>query len=166
MFDTLQNTSEDRLDNLAVSKDVSSNIIELDPVELSKQSKRCVQKVVMEVKIEYEEVVECEHSYDKRCFTSLSTVFRPEQVSYPCLGNTEQGNMFQEEQCNDNYVKDCFIKYEKAAVNTTALVCKKPLVRDCGVDSSEEYCSTQYETECSTQERVHQVIPNFAVSSR
>ena len=54
-------------------------------------------------------------------------------------------------------MKDCFIKYEKAAVNTTVMVCRKPLVRDCGVDSSEEFCSTQYETECTTLERVHQV---------
>ena len=153
----LQNTPEDILDNLAISKDVSSNIIELGSVELPKLSKRCVQKVVMEEKVEYDEVVECQHSYDKMCFTSLSTVFKPEQVFWTCLHNKVQRIIFQEEKCNDNYVKDCFIKYEKAAVNTTVMVCRKPLVRDCGVDSSEELCSTQYETECTTQERVRQV---------
>ena len=41
-----------------------------------------MQKVVMEEKVEYDEVVECEHSYDKRCFTSLSTVFKPYQVGF------------------------------------------------------------------------------------
>lgn len=102
---------------------------------------KCVQKVVMEEKLQYDEVVECEHSYNKRCFTSLSTVFKSEQ----------------EEKCDENYVKDCFIKYEKAAVNKTTTVCRKPLVRDCGVDSSEEFCTTRYETECSTRDRVHQV---------
>ena len=73
------------LAQLAVSKEVSSNTIEVDNVEQLKydfcQEKRCVQKVVMEEKIEYDEVVECEHSYDKRCFTSLSTVYQPEQVN-------------------------------------------------------------------------------------
>ena len=69
------------LAQLAVSKEVSSNTIEVDNVEQLKDNKRCVQKVVMEEKMEYEEVVECEHSYDKRCFTSLSTVYQPEQVN-------------------------------------------------------------------------------------
>ena len=65
--------------------------------------------------------------------------------------------MFQEEKCDENYVKDCFIKYEKAAVNATTKVCRKPLVRDCDVGSSEEICSTEYETECVTRDMVHQV---------
>ena len=65
--------------------------------------------------------------------------------------------MFQEEKCDANYVKDCFIKYEKGAVNITTKVCRKPLVRDCDVGSSEEICSTEYETECVTREMVHQV---------
>ena len=73
--------------------------------------------------------------------------------------------MFQEEKCSDNYVKECFIKYEKAAVNTTSKVCRKPLVRDCGVGISEEVCSTQYETECSTRERVQQVRGREKVGS-
>ena len=34
----------------------------------------------MEEKVEYEEIVECEHTYDKRCYTSLSTVYEPQQV--------------------------------------------------------------------------------------
>ena len=47
---------------------------------------RCVQKVVMEERMEYDEVIECNHSYDKRCFTSLSTTFTPTQegLSYNC----------------------------------------------------------------------------------
>ena len=59
-----------------------SNLIELDTEEPSKLNRRCVQKVVMEEKVEYNEEVECEHSYDKRCFTSLSTVFKPYQVGF------------------------------------------------------------------------------------
>ena len=54
-------------------------------------------------------------------------------------------------------MKDCFIRYAKAAVNTTSRVCRKPLVRDCDGGSRENICSRQYETECSTGERVVQV---------
>ena len=65
--------------------------------------------------------------------------------------------MFQEEKCSENYVKDCFIKYEKDAVNTTTRVCRKPLVRDCDVETNEETCTTQYEAECVTKEVVQEV---------
>ena len=68
------------LEELEISKDLSTNTVDVDYVDQKKDDKRCVQKVVMEEKIEYEDVVECEHSYDKRCFTSLSTVFKPTQV--------------------------------------------------------------------------------------
>ena len=54
-------------------------------------------------------------------------------------------------------MKDCYIKYAKSAVNSSVLVCRTPLVRDCGVESGEELCSTHYETECTTQETVNQV---------
>ena len=65
-------------DNL--SQIISSNTIEQGQEVPLKAGKRCVQKVVMEEKVEYDDVVECEHSYDKRCYTSLSTVFKPYQV--------------------------------------------------------------------------------------
>ena len=50
------------------------------------QGKKCVQKIVMEEKVEYEEVQECEHSYNKTCFTSLSTKFEPYQVGIINMG--------------------------------------------------------------------------------
>ena len=67
-------------DNLMSSQVISSNTIEQGKEVAHKAGKRCVQKVVMEEKVEYDDVVECEHSYDKRCYTSLSTVFKPYQV--------------------------------------------------------------------------------------
>ena len=67
-------------DNLKPMQLISSNTIEQGKEEPLKAGKRCVQKVVMEEKVEYDDVVECEHSYDKRCYTSLSTVFKPYQV--------------------------------------------------------------------------------------
>merc|ERR1711997_465283 len=100
----------------------------------------------MEEKVEYEEVQECEHSYNKTCFTSLSTMFKP----------------YQDEKCTETFVKDCFIELEKSAVNTSVVVCRKPLVRDCEGTSGELICSTQYETQCSTRQTVIQVKEDVA----
>ena len=35
----------------------------------------------------------------------------------------------QEEECEENYVKKCFIEYSKTAVNVTSKVCRTPLVK-------------------------------------
>ena len=77
-------------------------------------------------------------------------------------------------------MKNCFIEYQKTAENVTLTVCRVPLVKDC--DSNEEQvsgtvvfpalnfqfnflqvCSTLYESECVTQQEIHEVmddIPN------
>jgi len=108
--------------------------------------KRCIDKVMMEEKIEWEVVVSCEHSYDRRCAKTLKTNYKP----------------FQEEICQENYVKSCFIEYQQTAQNVTVAVCRVPLVKDC--DSSDKQdCRTHYESECVTQQEVHKVtddIPN------
>ena len=45
--------------------------------------------------------------------------------------------LFQEEECQDNYVKKCFIEYAKTAENVTVSVCRTPLVKDCNVEGEE-----------------------------
>ena len=47
--------------------------------------------------------------------------------------------IFQEEICQENYVKNCFIEYQQTADNVTLAVCRVPLVKDC--DSNEEQVS-------------------------
>ena len=37
-------------------------------------------------------------------------------------------------ECDDNYLKSCYIAYEKAAVKVPLRICKKPLVKDCSSD--------------------------------
>ena len=54
-------------------------------------------------------------------------------------------------------MKDCFIHYEKAAVNVTVKECTKPLVKDCDLESDEEFCSTYYASECRTTNTVEEV---------
>ena len=102
--------------------------------------KRCIDKVEMVEEIVYEDVVTCDHSYDQRCHTTYVTNYEAQQ----------------EEECEENFRKSCFINYEKIAFNETATVCRTPLVKDCDVQGP-EICRTEYESECWTKQEVHDV---------
>merc|ERR1712008_324028 len=93
--------------------------------------KRCIDKVEMVEETEYDDVVQCDHSYYKRCHTTYVTNYESQQ----------------EEECEENYRKSCFIEYEKIAFNETVEICRTPLVKDCDVQGP-EICRTEYESEC------------------
>ena len=59
--------------------------------------KRCIDKVEMIEETEYDEVVQCDHSYDRRCHTTYVTNYDSQQ----------------EEECEENFRKTCFIQYEQ-----------------------------------------------------
>merc|ERR1712106_1261166 len=65
--------------------------------------KRCIDKVEMVEETEYDDVVQCDHSYDKRCHTTYVTNYESQQ----------------EEDCEENFRKSCFIEYEQIAFNET-----------------------------------------------
>jgi len=102
--------------------------------------KRCIDKVEMVEETEYDEVVQCDHSYDRRCHTSYVTNYESQQ----------------EEECEENFRKNCFIDYEKIAFNETVQICRTPLVKDCDVQGP-EICRTEYESECWTKQEEHDV---------
>ena len=102
--------------------------------------RRCVKKVMMTEETVYDEVMTCDHSYDKRCLTSYITRYEP----------------YQEEECGEQFRKSCFIKNEKIAVNEIVEVCRTPLVKDCNIDG-DEVCQNVYESECWTKYEVHEV---------
>jgi len=102
--------------------------------------KRCIDKVEMVEETEYDDVVQCDHSYDKRCHTTYVTNYESQQ----------------EEECEENFRKSCFIEYEQIAFNETVAVCRTPLVKDCDVQGP-EICRTEYESECWTKQEVHDV---------
>jgi len=102
--------------------------------------KKCIDKVEMVEQTEYDDVVQCDHSYDKRCHTTYITNYESQQ----------------EEECEENFRKNCFIEYEKIAIQETVAVCRKPLVKDCEVEGP-EICRTEYESECWTKQEVHDV---------
>merc|ERR1712179_353874 len=100
--------------------------------------KRCIDKVEMVEETEYDDVVQCDHSYDRRCHTTYVTNYESQQ----------------EEECEENFRKNCFIEYEKIAFNETVQICRTPLVKDCDVQGP-EICRT--ESECWTKQEVHDV---------
>eukprot|EP00092_Neocalanus_flemingeri_P053708 GFUD01063196.1.p1 GENE.GFUD01063196.1~~GFUD01063196.1.p1 ORF type:complete len:368 (-),score=106.94 GFUD01063196.1:300-1364(-) len=102
--------------------------------------KRCIDKVEMVEETEYDDVVQCDHSYDKRCHTTYVTNYESQQ----------------EEECEENYRKICFIEYEQIAFNETVQICRTPLVKDCNIQGP-EVCRTEYESECWTKQEVHDV---------
>merc|ERR1711863_176165 len=102
--------------------------------------KRCIDKVEMIEETEYDDVVQCDHSYDRRCHTTYVTQYESQQ----------------EEECEENFRKNCFIEYEQIAFNETAEICRTPLVKDCDVQGP-EICRTEYESECWTKQEVHDV---------
>merc|ERR1711931_16433 len=53
--------------------------------------KRCIDKVEMVEETEYDDVVQCDHSYDKRCHTTYVTNYESQQ----------------EEDCEENFRKNC-----------------------------------------------------------
>ena len=59
----------------------------------------------------------------------------------------------QEEECEENYRKNCFIQYETIAFNETTEIFLTPLVKDCDVQGP-EICRSEYESECRTEVEV------------
>jgi len=102
--------------------------------------KKCIDKVEMVEETEYDDVVQCDHSYDKRCHTTYVTNYESQQ----------------EEECEENFRKNCFIEYEKIAIEENVAVCRTPLVKDCDVQGP-EICRTEYESECWTKQEAHEV---------
>ena len=102
--------------------------------------KRCIDKVQMVEETVYDDVMQCDHSYDRRCHTTYTTNYESQQ----------------EEECEENFRKTCFIEYQKTARNETVNVCREPLVKNCE-GPGEEICKTVYESECWTKQEAHEV---------
>jgi len=107
--------------------------------------KKCIDKVMILEETVFDEVITCDHSYDQRCHTSYTTAY----------------NTVQEEECEENFKKECFIEMVVIAFNETTEVCKKPLVKDCDIDG-ETVCRTEYESECWTKQIPHEVEDDVA----
>ena len=87
---------------------------------------------------EYDDVVTCKHSYSEKCHTTYTTDFQPQQ----------------EEKCDENFRKNCFIEYRKVASEETVTFCHTPIIL---VGDGEEVCQTVYESACTTRYEQHDV---------
>merc|ERR1712038_1463681 len=112
--------------------------VALDIGSIAAAGERCIDKVVMVEETEYDDQVECKHSYSEKCHTSYTTDFEPQQ----------------EEECEENFKKSCFIEYKKVASQEPVQFCHTPLICD-GEGPTE--CRTVYESECETKYIQHDV---------
>jgi len=113
--------------------------IDLSIGAIAAAKERCIEKVVMEQTIEYDDVITCKHSYDEKCHTTYTTDFEPQQ----------------EEECEETFTKSCFIEYKKSASEETIQFCYTPLICEGKSDTPE--CKTVYESHCTTTYHPHAV---------
>merc|ERR1712033_41674 len=109
--------------------------VALDIGSIAAAGERCIDKVVMVEETEYDDVIECKHSYTQKCHT---TDFEPQQ----------------EEECEENFIKNCFIDYRKIASEEKIEFCHTPLICD---GPGEIQCRTVYESQCQTRYHEHDV---------
>ena len=112
--------------------------VALDIGSIAAAGERCIDKVVMVEETEYDDVIECKHSYSQKCHTTYTTDFEPQQ----------------EEECEENFIKNCFIEYKKVASDEQIQFCNTPLI--CDGEGPEE-CRTVYESQCETKYHEHNV---------
>jgi len=113
--------------------------------DIADSGKKCIDKIMLVEETEYDVVVTCDHSYDQRCHTSYTTSYEAQQ----------------EEECQEDFKKVCFIEMVVVAFNETQDLCKKPLVKDCEIEG-EPVCRTEYQAECWTKQVVHEVEDDIA----
>jgi len=123
-----------RARNPAQKRRKTTNTLE----KVAAAGKKCVDKIEQVEEIEYDELEECHHTYDKKCQTSYATEYESQQ----------------EEECEDNYKKSCEITYSPHAENVTVQVCMRPMVKDCNL-AGPEVCRTEYVSECWTKNDPH-----------
>lgn len=112
--------------------------VALDIGSIAAAGERCIDKVVMVEETEYDDVVTCKHSYSEKCHTTYTTDFEPQQ----------------EEDCEENFVKSCFIEYKKVASEETVDFCYTPIELQ---GDGPEVCQTVYESSCTTRYHEHDV---------
>ena len=113
----------------------------VDAIVDTDTDKECFDKVEMVEVIEFGATVECDLSYATQCFTTYVTNYESQQ----------------EEECRQNYRKNCFIQFEQMTVSQTVTVRRTPLVRDCH-EEGPETCRMESEVECRTEQDVQENV--------
>merc|ERR1711962_1606455 len=127
-----------RLPDRAARQGAGGEEVPLDIGSIAAAGERCIDKVVMVEETEYDDVITCKHSYSEKCHTTYTTDFEPQQ----------------EEECEENFVKNCFIEYKEVASEETVTFCHTPILLE---GDGEEVCQTVYESACTTRYQEHDV---------
>merc|ERR1712066_673342 len=120
------------------SRQGSGDDLDLNIGNIAAAGERCIDKVVMVEETEYDDVVTCKHSYSEKCHTTYTTDFEPQQ----------------EEDCEENFVKSCFIEYKKVASEEAVTFCHTPILLE---GDGPEVRQTVYESACTTRYEEHDV---------
>jgi len=112
--------------------------VALDIGSIAAAGETCIDKVVMVEETEYDDEIVCKHSYSQKCHTTYTTDFEPQQ----------------EEECEENFIKNCFIEYRKIASEEKTEFCHTPFI--CDGEGPVE-CRTVYESQCATRYHEHDV---------
>ena len=108
--------------------------VSLDIGAIAAAGERCIDKVVMVEETEYDDVITCKHSYSEKCHTTYTTDYQPQQ----------------EEKCEENFKKNCFIEFKDRASEEQVKFCYTPLIKNCDVPGPEE-CTIEYTSACTTR---------------
>ena len=121
------------LDNRASRQRGDDGEVSLDIGSIAAAGERCIDKVVMVQETEYDDVITCKHSYSQKCHITYVTDYTPQQ----------------EERCEENFKKNCFIEFKDRASEEQVQFCFTPLVKNCDTPGPEE-CTTEYTSSCTT----------------
>merc|ERR1712072_1447589 len=86
--------------------------------------KRCIDKVEMIEETEYDDVVQCDHSYDRRCHTTYVTQYESQQEE-EC-----------DEICRTEYESECWTKQEVHDVEDDVVECTTEVEEKCEDETS------------------------------
>ena len=106
--------------------------------DVAAAGERCIEKIEMTEVTEYDDAVECKHSYSRQCHQSYVTDYKPAQ----------------KQQCDEEFVKNCHIEYKKTASQETVRKCITPQI--CSGEGP-NVCRTVTTTACETKVEKHEV---------
>merc|ERR1711997_370563 len=119
---------------------VGGDDFSLDIGSIAAAGERCIDKGIMVQETEYDDVITCKHSYSEKCHTTYTTDYQPQQ----------------EEKCEENFKKNCFIEFKDRAREEQVKFCYTPLIKNCDVPGPEE-CTIEYTSACTTRYHEHDV---------
>ena len=104
---------------------------------------RCIDNIEVIEYTEYNDEVQCKHSYSEQCHQTHIVDYRPEQ----------------KEECEEGVIKNCYIKFTKEAKKEKVRKCSQELV--CAGEGP-EICKMEHTTICESRQEPNEVTEDVA----